>query len=172
MTGLPEIDLEPLRPDHASAMFAGLADAAGYRFLPVEPPVSLEALRSRYDRLAAGAPSGSGERWLNWVIRNRASGALVGYSQATIRCQAAEIGYHIFPRAWRHGFATAALRATVEVLFGSTSIDEVHALVDTRNAASVALLSKLGFECVRTIVNADRFKGASSDEYEFVLPRA
>ncbi len=165
------IDLEPLRRDHAPAMFEGLADPAGYLFLPGDPPASIEALRSRYDRLVVGRSLDGAETWLNWVVRDRENDALIGYTQATIRVRRAEVAYHIFPVRWRQGFATAALRATLAKLFASTSIDEVQALVDTRNVASIALLRGLGFECARTIVDADHFKGASSDEYEFVLPR-
>ena len=171
MIGPLRVDLEPLRLEHASAMFEGLADPAGYIFLPDDPPVSVEALRSRYDRqLIGGSPDGT-ETWLNWVVRNRENDALVGYTQATVRDRIADIGYHVFPTCWRKGFATMALRATLGELFAMTSIDEVHAFVDTRNIASVTLLGKLGFDCLRTIIEADHFKGASSDEYEFVLPR-
>ena len=163
------VDLEPLRPEHASAMFEGLADPAGYVFLPDDPPRSIEDLQSRIDRQVIGRSPDGAETWLNWVIRDRENNALVGYTQATIRDRSADIGYHVFPTYWRQGLATIALRATLSVLFATTSIEEVHAFVDTRNMASVALLKKLGFDCLRIIVEADRFKGASSDEYEFAL---
>ncbi|TLU73767.1 GNAT family N-acetyltransferase [Lichenicoccus roseus] len=171
MTELPSIDLEHLRRDHAAEMFEGLADPAGYRFLASDPPASVAALRSRYGRLATGSLADDGETWLNWVVRSRASGALVGYTQATIGGRIGDIGYHVFPACWRQGFATAALRATLDELFRAVAVDEVHAFVDTRNSASIALLAKLGFERLRTIVGADHFKGGRSDEYEFLLAR-
>ncbi len=65
-----------------------------------------------------------------------------------------------------------ALRVTLSELFATTSIEEVHAFVDTRNIPSIALLKKLGFNCLRTIAEADHFKGVSSDEYEFALSLA
>jgi RimJ/RimL family protein N-acetyltransferase len=46
--------------------------------------------------------------------------------------------------------------------------DLALAYVDTRNAASIAVLARLGFSRVRTIEGADYFKNAVSDEYEYV----
>ncbi len=165
------VDLEVLRPEHAPAMFAGLAEAAAYRFLPGDPPASADALRVRYDRLAAGRSPDGAERWLNWVIRRQSDRAPAGYTQATVRGHVAQLGYHVFPVYWRQGVGTAALQSTLNWLFAMTTIDEARALVDTRNAGSIALLQKLGFRLGRTIVGADCFKGAQSDEHEFVMSR-
>ena len=54
MAGLPVITLEPLRQNHVVEMFVGLADPLGYRFLPDDPPRSLETLKARYDRQVVG----------------------------------------------------------------------------------------------------------------------
>ena len=56
---------------------------------------------------------------------------------------------------------------TLRNLAESGLVDEARALVDTGNEASIALLRKLGFTRLRTIVEADHFKGRSSDEHEF-----
>ncbi len=40
MSKTPWVDLEPLRPEHASAMFEGLADPSGYIFLPADRDVA------------------------------------------------------------------------------------------------------------------------------------
>ena len=168
-SGLKIVDLEPLRPEHALDMFAGLADPAGYRFLPGDPPASADALRARYDRQVVGRSPDGAEQWLNWVLRG-SDHALVGYTQATIRDRIAQLGYHVFPATWRQGIGTAAVRATLDQLFAMNAADEAHALVDTRNAGSIALMRKLGFRLARTITNADFFKGSKSDEHEFALP--
>jgi len=47
-------------------------------------------------------------------------------------------------------------------------VREVRALLDTRNDASSRLLERLGFQRVQLIKNADDFKGAPSDEYEYL----
>jgi [ribosomal protein S5]-alanine N-acetyltransferase len=47
-------------------------------------------------------------------------------------------------------------------------VREARALLDTRNEASWRLMERLGFRRNRLIKDADQFKGASSDEYEYL----
>lgn len=164
--------MEPLRPDHAGGMFEGLADPAGYLFLPGDPPASVADLRQRYERQGIGRSPDGAEIWLNWVVRRSGSDILLGYTQATIRMRVALVATHVFPTHWRQGVGTAALRATLDRLFATTPIDEARALVDTRNSALIALVRKLSFECLRTIADADCFKGGTSHEHEFAISRA
>ena len=164
-----EVQLEPLRPEHAEGMFEGLGDPAGYLFVPDDPPLDVASLRARYARQVVGRSSDGTEVWANWVARRPSSGALVGYTQATVRIRVAHVAYHIFPAYWRQGLGTAALQMTLRNLGETDLVDEARALVDTRNEASIALLRKLGFVRLRTIVGADHFKGSSSDEDEFSL---
>ncbi len=50
---------EPVTASHASAMFEVLADERIYRYLPSDPPESVEALRKRYEFLSSGrSPDG------------------------------------------------------------------------------------------------------------------
>lgn len=56
-----------------------------------------------------------------------------------------EIGYILDPDVWGRGFAAEALRAVVAHVFATHAIPAITADVDPRNAASLALLSKLGF---------------------------
>ena len=167
MTTNAEVELEPLRPGHAQGMFDGLADPAGYLFLPDDPPIDVASLRERYARQVRGRSSDGAEVWLNWVARRLSSGALVGYTQATLRDRVAHVAYHIFPAYWRQGLGTVALQMTLRNLGESGLVDEARALVDTGNEASIALLRKLGFTRLRTIAEAEHFKGRSSDEHEF-----
>lgn len=50
---------------------------------------------------------------------------------------------------------------------GAAGMTIAKALVDTRNNASIRLLERLAFSRMRLIENADHFKGARSDEYEY-----
>lgn len=172
MADRPVITLEPLRPDHAAEMFAGLADPTGYRFLPDEPPDTVAALRARYERQVVGRSADGAETWANWIVRHHGSGIAVGYTQATIRDGSALLGYHLFPCCWRRGLGTQAVASTIDTLFATKGLRDVRALVDTRNTASSSLMRKLGFSLRRTIIDADTFKGCRSDEHEFVMARA
>ena len=55
-----------------------------------------------------------------------------------------EISYSLAPAAWGHGYATEAARAVVEYAFGPLGLPEVLAEVDEGNAASVAVVKRLG----------------------------
>jgi ribosomal-protein-alanine N-acetyltransferase len=55
-----------------------------------------------------------------------------------------EIFYSLAPAAWGHGYATEAARAVVEFALGSLGLPEVLAEVDEGNAASVAVVKRLG----------------------------
>jgi RimJ/RimL family protein N-acetyltransferase len=153
-------------------MFAGLSDPRAYAFIPDEPPSDVDALRARYAVLARGGSRDGSELWLNWVIRRRADGALLGYTQATVRDGTAQVAYLVFPPHWRQGVGLAAVSLMLDALFAMNGIAGAEALVDTRNRASQALLARLGFTVVRRIEGADHFKGRPSDELAFALPRA
>ena len=164
----PALVLEPLRPDHAECMLAGLADPRAYAFLSSDPP-DFDTLRRRYVRQAAGLSPDGAQLWRNWIIRR--DGDPAGFTQATIDGATARIAYQIFPPLWRHGIGRRAVAATLDLVFAMPMVERAVALIDTRNIASQRLVLGLGFELARTIVNADTFKGSRSDEYEFVLVR-
>jgi ribosomal-protein-alanine N-acetyltransferase len=159
--------LEPIGEHHAEAMFAGLSEPEAYEFIPQNPPPSVTALAERYRGLANGASPDGREIWLNWVLRQGTN--YIGFVQATVRCDAttALIAYQLFPRFWRQGYGREAVAAMLSYLTGPLDMRAVVAFIDTRNAASHRLVEAVGFSRVRRIGNADFFKGASSDEYEY-----
>ena len=55
-----------------------------------------------------------------------------------------EIFYSLAPGAWGHGYATEAARAVMEYGLGPLGLPEVLAGVDEGNAASVAVVKRLG----------------------------
>jgi RimJ/RimL family protein N-acetyltransferase len=55
-----------------------------------------------------------------------------------------EIFYSLAPGAWGHGYATEAARAVVDFALGFLGLPEVLAEVDEGNAASVAVVKRLG----------------------------
>ena len=160
--------LEPLSAGHAERLVAPLSEPALYAFLPADPPVSVEALHERYGRLEARRSPDGKELWLNWAARQE-SGTYVGLVEATVRADAStQIAYFVFRPFQRQGFAAEAVEAVLTHLKNDIGIEMVRALLDTRNEASWRLLERLGFKRQRTIKDADHFKGAASDEYEYV----
>jgi RimJ/RimL family protein N-acetyltransferase len=169
----PRLWLEPLRPDHAPEIAAALADPAIYRFIPGDPPTDVETLRARHARLLSRRSPDGRELWLNWAVRERATGACVGRVEASVReREHADIAYLFAPAAQGRGLATEACRAMIDWLFAGFAIARVVATIDTRNQRSLALLERLGFRRQHEVRDADFFKGEPSHELVYWLERS
>jgi len=163
--------LEPLKESHAPKMFAGLRDERAYRFLPEEPPETLQTLSARYALLAGGISPNGKEVWLNWALKRRGQEFYVGYVQATILKaeRAALIAYHLFPPFWGQGLAREAVKAMLGSIGPAYGLREARAYIDTRHKRSIRLVEALGFRLADTIVTADSLRENSSEEYLYVL---
>jgi ribosomal-protein-alanine N-acetyltransferase len=162
--------LEPLCEMHAALLFPLVSDPAMYRFIPQQPPSDLAALAARYRRLERRSPPAGDEVWLNWALRLKINGTYVGLLQATLRPRkaCAYIAYEVGVRHQRKGYATEACRRLLTLLF-EHQFDRVIAEVDSRNAASLALLRRLDLSEAEYEENADHFKGGPSHEFRFVM---
>ncbi|MEM9464420.1 MAG: GNAT family N-acetyltransferase [Actinomycetota bacterium] len=146
--------LEPLTAEHAADLFPHLRDPELYRHLDEDPPPDPEWLARRFAALAAGAPAGRDEVWLNWAIR--AEGALVGTTQATVRSDGpTSIAYVIGRAVWGRGVARAATAEMLECLALDHGVVEVQAEIDPANERSIRLVDALGFRDAG-IVGSDR----------------
>ena len=80
-----------------------------------------------------------------WLIEFGARAGLVGTAGLRpLEESGLEIFYSLAPGAWGHGYATEAARAVVEYGLGPLGLPEVLAEVDEGNAASVAVVKRLG----------------------------
>jgi ribosomal-protein-alanine N-acetyltransferase len=138
------VTLEPQLASHAAELYPVISDPSLYEFIDNKEPASEAALRDRLQRLESRLSPDGTEHWLNWVVRN-AAGEVVGYVQATVTPDhSAEIAY-VFGRAhWRQGYAYAACTAMIGQLRDSYGVTRLTATLDPQNAASLALLTKLG----------------------------
>lgn len=75
----------------------------------------------------------------------------------------AEIGFTLAPEHQGHGYASEAVRAVVE------QFSRLVAIIDARNTAAIALVTRLGFRLEKT--ERAEFKGGVCDEHHFVLLR-
>jgi RimJ/RimL family protein N-acetyltransferase len=137
--------LEPLSVAHADEMFDLMSAPAIYTYIPEKPPVSVSALRQRYQQLERGQSADGRQRWLNWIVRLE-SGPCAGYVQATIHpTHTADFAFVFAPRYWGQGVAYEACSAALPRLAGEFGVTAVFATVDPKNSRSVRLLERLGF---------------------------
>ncbi|WP_063833507.1 GNAT family N-acetyltransferase [Streptomyces sp. NRRL F-5727] len=130
------LELVPLDVGHAEEMAGVLNDPALHRFVGGAPE-SLEELRARYARWAAGAPD-PGTTWCNWVIRAREEGRLVGTVQATVGGNTAEVAWVVGSPWQGRGYASEAARALVAWLRDRGLIVVAHVHPDHTASAAVA----------------------------------
>jgi len=166
----PRLVLEPQVAAHADAMFAVLSDPAIYEYENA-PPVSLAWLRERYARLESRTSGDGTERWLNWVLRT-ADGTAIGYVQATVHADAADVAYEMGSAWWGHGYASEAVAAMLDELAHAYGVRRFAAVAKRANARSHALLARLGFALASPA--AHRARDIPDDEvlYERMVTRA
>jgi ribosomal-protein-alanine N-acetyltransferase len=80
-----------------------------------------------------------------WLIQEEHGTGLVGTAGLRpLEDLGLEIFYSLAPGSWGKGYATEAARAVVEHALGPLGLPEVLAEVDEGNAASVAVVKRLG----------------------------
>jgi len=139
--GTDRLALLPLRVEYAETMAKVLSDPVLYTFTGGEPPTADE-LSERYRRQVAG-PGRPGESWLNWVISTLQDDELIGYVQATVIGDEAEIAW-VLGTAWQgRGYAREAAIALVAWL-EAHGARRVIAHVHPDHAASAAIAAAAG----------------------------
>lgn len=73
-----------------------------------------------------------------------------------------EIGWHLHPNAWGHGYATEAARAVLDDAFGR-GLPKVLAVTDPRNQASQAVCRRLG---MTHLGSTTKYYGTTNELYE------
>lgn len=143
--GTARLDLEPLLVEHADEMAEVLADPLLHTFIGGAPE-TLEALRSRYQRITAGSPDPE-VSWLNWVIRLRDEARLTGTVQATVTPTAggltAEIAWVVGTPWQGRGIATEAAKGLVGWL-RQQPVRTVIAHIHPDHQASAAVATAAG----------------------------
>ena len=81
-----------------------------------------------------------------------------------------EVGFTLAPAAQGRGIATSAVREALWLFFRATSAREVEGITDVRNAASIRLLERLGFQHRET--RAAIYHGEACEERTYILMRA
>lgn len=135
--------IDALRPDDAGALFALRSDPAIARYQGWQP-ADLAAARAFIDRQSPAAIPGG---WFQRAIRLREDGTLIGDLGVNLPedpLDSVEFGISLAPTRQGHGLAGEAVRALFDHLFGQLGRHRIHASVDPRNLACLALLRSVG----------------------------
>jgi RimJ/RimL family protein N-acetyltransferase len=100
-------------------------------------------------------------------VAQRATGQLIGDCAAMPHADdpsQCDIGFTIAAEHQRHGYATEAVRLLLNYLFTERGKHRIAACCDPRNAASVALLERLGVRREGHLRQSTWAKGEWTDE--------
>lgn len=146
LTGSSRLTFEKLSVEHAEGLYQALCNQATYEHLGEGPPQHVSELATRFSRVAAGPPPDRvNERWINYAVRNRADGSLIGRVEATLVGCRAEVAYVFGPQTWGQGFATEAMSAFQCHLLQTEGVTEFWATTTPQNTRSIRLLLRLGY---------------------------
>ena len=149
------VRLEPLRASDADELFPLLDDPQLHAYTGGRP-ATRDELSSRFRRLETRRSPDSSEEWLNWVVRDRATGAAVGTAQATIIRDRALVAWVIATRWQGRGFATEASTALVSWLSADPSISSISAHIASGHLASERVAEKAGLSLTEEEVDGER----------------
>ena len=157
---------------------ADLVTFVGYRS---DPDIA------RYQGWEAPYPRAAGERmirellrqhpdtpgqWFQFAMELRATGELIGDCASGTDLEdarQAEIGFTLRPEFQGRGYATEGARTLLGYLFGARAMHRVTARCDPRNAASVAVLERLGMRREGHLVESTWSKGEWTDDLLFAV---
>lgn len=141
----PRLELRPLRPADADALFSVYSDPVATRYWSsaawTTPEQAVE--RIELDRLLFEEGSA-----LRLALQPRGEPAIIGTVSLfafDTQSQRAELGYILAPFAWGRGLMHEALQALVDHAFGPLALRRLEADIDPRNERSARTLERLGF---------------------------
>ena len=131
----------PLRVSDADEMVSVLADVSLYEFTGGGPP-TLGELATRYRQQTAGSGT-PGEHWCNWIIRVGSHERAVGFVQATIVGDLADLAWVVAAHEQGRGFASEAVTALRDWL-AANNVRRIEAHIHPRHEASQAVAERIG----------------------------
>ncbi|MFN2346366.1 MAG: GNAT family N-acetyltransferase [Dermatophilaceae bacterium] len=135
----PRLVLSPLEVTHASEMAAVLSGAGLYEYTGGEPP-TVDRLEDQYRHQVAGSPR-RGESWHNWILRF--NGVAIGFLQATVVGETADLAWVVGVPWQRQGFASEASLAVRDWLT-ERGVVRLTAHIHPEHLASISVATRLG----------------------------
>ena len=138
--------LRPLRIEDAEALHPMYSDAEANTYGSHPATTTLEESR---ERLAKGIADTA---WRAWAITLKGDDTAIGTVASYEKRQGkvTEIGYVLKRAYWGRGLVTEAVAALIDLLFAEGQ-RRVFADTDPDNAASIAVLKRLGFTLEATL---------------------
>jgi RimJ/RimL family protein N-acetyltransferase len=171
-TELPgrRVVLRRFRPQDVAEFVAYRSRAEVARYQSWDVPYPQEEGERFVGQMTRQHPDTPGE-WFQFAVGLRATGQLIGDCAAMTRADdpgQCEIGFTIAPQYQGRGYAAEAARLLVGYLFARGK-HRITACCDARNAASVAVLERLGMRREGHLRQSTWAKGEWTDDLLYAL---
>ena len=156
--------LRPWRPNDLDTYHGLRGDPEVARFL-YDRPLSRDEARAKLASLRSTISEPG--QWVNIAVEVTTTGEAVGdvgLGWVSDVHRLADIGYTFLPGHRGNGYATEAAAAMVDLAFSALGCHRVAGHLDARNAASAALLERLGMRHEAHLVENEWVKGEGTDE--------
>lgn len=146
---LKRLTLHPVSPGDWDFVVAHWSDPRIRRFLfDATPAVPDEIVQRITESVGDFATIGNGL----WLIRTaRDSQAVGAVGLRRLDDLGLEVFYSLTPASWGNGYATEAAGGVLDYALGPLGLTEVFAEVDAGNAASAAVIERLGMSAFTTV---------------------
>jgi len=128
--------LRPMRMSDCDDLFAVFGDARVMQYWSTPPHSSPDQTAALIHETVNADPAHTAEYAIEY------EGRVIGKAGFW---RMPEVGYLLHPDYWRRGLGQEALQALIQYGFEQRGLDKITADVDPNNAASLAMLKKLGF---------------------------
>ncbi len=157
----PRLYLRPLELSDEDALFVYQSDPETVRYIPW-PVRTRDDVRAALQKYAGRTRmTETGDSVLHAIV-DKASGTVIGQMNLSIASSVdrhGEFGYVVTRAYAGRGVATEASAALLDYAFETLAFHRVTARIDTRNAASAAVVDKLGFRREAELRESEWFKG-------------
>jgi RimJ/RimL family protein N-acetyltransferase len=158
-------------PADVDAFVAYRSDPLVARYQSWDAPYPRQAGEQMIAGLAHDHPDTPGQ-WFQFAVALRSTSELIGdlasFTDADDDRQA-EIGFTVRPGFQGQGYATEAARLMLAYLFGARGKHRVRADCDARNAASAAVLERIGMRREGWLRESSWFKGEWTDDLLYAM---
>jgi RimJ/RimL family protein N-acetyltransferase len=157
------------READVAVLAAYRSDPEVARFQSWDAPFPLLRAETAVAGFIAADPDQAG--WFQYAVERTEDRALIGDVAVHLHenLMQAEIGFTLATAYQRMGFATEAVSAVLDRLFGVQGLHKVAGECDARNMASAALLERLGFTQEGRLRQQTYIKGEWTDDLIYGL---
>ena len=136
--------LTPMVECDTDALFRLLKDPEIHVFTGGHPPASADDVRATIRRRESRRSPAGDELWLNWTLRLKTDQSGVGYVQAGVKQDRADLAWVVGVPFQRRGYASEASRRVLHWLRDDLGVLEVRASIHPDHVASHRVARNIG----------------------------